>query len=97
MFRLCNQQQRPCTGRPGSTPLEVNVPTDPGLAGAGTTSVRVWPVLIAVEGDIPFMEKVTNSIGHSAKHACFRCALAGDWHAEAKTVRCAPVTLWLVR
>lgn len=82
--------QRLLSGTPGSTPIEVRIPTDPKQPAAGSRAVKVWPVLIAVEGDIPFMEKVTNSIGHSAKHACFRCALTGEWHPEARTVRSAP-------
>jgi len=36
-----------------------------------------------VEGDIPWMANLINSVGHSGKHACFRCALNGIWGALA--------------
>ena len=41
-----------------------------------------------MEGDIPWLEKLTNSIGHTAKRACFRCAQNGVWVFSANTVRC---------
>lgn len=85
-----------CAGRQGSAPLEVTIPTDPCQPQSGSRTVKIWPVLVAVEGDIPFMEKVTKSIGHSAKRACFRCALSGEWRPEAKTVRSAPALLSLL-
>lgn len=66
-------------GREGTRPVRISLP--------GGFCRDVWPVLGFVEGDIPFMEKLTNSIGHSAKQACLRCALKGKHHAEAKTVR----------
>lgn len=50
--------------------------------------LQVWPVLGAVEGDIPWLAKLTNSIGHGGKHACYRCALNGVYLGDAKTVRC---------
>lgn len=84
------------SGKPGTTPISVTIPTDPRQPEAGSRTIKIWPVLVAVEGDIPFMEKVTNSIGHSAKHACFRCALSGEWHPEAKTVRSAPLIVSLL-
>lgn len=51
--------------------------------------IKVWPVLCCAEGDIPFLEKITNSIGHGGKRACFRCALNGIWHAVSRAVRYA--------
>lgn len=39
--------------------------------------VVVRPLLAWFDGDIPFMEKLTNSIGHGAYHACYRCSLNG--------------------
>jgi len=68
-----------CIGRDGTTPVPVTL--DDG------STVRVWPVLAFVEGDIPWLEKLTNSIGHGAKHACYRCAFNGVWHLDANTVR----------
>ena len=47
----------------------------------------MWPVLCCVEGDIPWLEKLTNSIGHTAKRACFRCAQNGVWDVSTNTVR----------
>lgn len=51
------------------------------------TVLRIWPVLCCVEGDIPWMQKLTNSIGHGGKRACFRCAQNGVWVFAANTVR----------
>lgn len=50
--------------------------------------MRVWPVLANAEGDIPILEKLMNSVGFSGKHACYRCALNGIWHDDARCVRC---------
>lgn len=71
-------------GRAGSTPIPVSL-------GDGSV-LNVWPVLGFAEGDIPWLAKLTNSIGHSGKHACYRCALNGVWHPEARTVRYALYT-----
>lgn len=49
--------------------------------------LSIWPVLCCVEGDIPWMQKLTNSIGHGGKRACFRCAQNGVWVFAANTVR----------
>lgn len=67
-------------GRAGSTPVPVHLPDGSVL--------QVWPVLGLVEGDILSLAKLTNSIGHGGKHACYRCALNGMYLGEAKTVRC---------
>ena len=71
------------TGRPGSTPLPLTLHDG--------SEVDVWPVLGFVEGDIPWLEMVTNSIGHGAARACFRCALNGVYNWVAKTIRCGLV------
>ena len=68
-------------GRDGSTPIHVEL--DDG------SFIKVWPVLGWVEGDIPWLSMLTNSIGHAGKHSCFRCALNGIWHTAARAVRYA--------
>jgi hypothetical protein len=50
----------------------------------------VWPVLGWVSGDIPFLAKMSNSVGHGAKAACYRCCMQGFWHKHANTVRREP-------
>lgn len=70
-------------GVPGSTPLDMQRPDGEW--------VKVWPILGQVEGDIPFLVKLTNSIGHTGKHACFHCALEGTWVPSANTHRFAAV------
>lgn len=69
-------------GKEGTAPIPVTLPDG--------RKIRVWPVLACVEGDIPWMEKITNSVGHTAKRACFRCATNGVWIAAANAVRYAP-------
>lgn len=49
--------------------------------------LKVWPVLGHAEGDIPFMAKLTNSVGHTATHACFHCAMEATYSHEARTNR----------
>lgn len=70
-------------GTPGSEPLHVQTPDG--------VWVDVWPVLGQVEGDIPFMAKLTNSVGHGATHACYHCAIEATWSKTASTNRCAPI------
>lgn len=67
-------------GKDGTTPIEL-------MLEDGSV-IMVWPVLAFAEGDIPWLAKLTNSVGHGAKHACYRCAFNGVWHFDAKTVRC---------
>lgn len=66
-------------GREGTTPVPVTMQDG--------SVIKIWPVLGFVEGDIPWLEKLTNSIGHGGKHSCYRCALNGIWHFRANTVR----------
>jgi len=49
--------------------------------------LKVWPVLASIEGDIPFMTKMVNSLGHAATVACFKCALQATWVQTAKANR----------
>ena len=39
--------------------------------------LKLWPVLAYVEGDTPFLSKMSDSVGHAAITACQRCALRG--------------------
>lgn len=96
LFKICTGQPSSASGQPyvlsgkeGSTPIQV--PLDDGSV------IDVWPVLGFTEGDIPWLSKLTNSVGHGAKHACYRCGMNGVWHHEAKTVRCDNVLLVLHR
>lgn len=68
-------------GLPGSRPLDIQRPDG--------VWIKVWPILGQVEGDIPFLAKLTNSIGHNGSHACYHCALEGTWVPSAGTNRCA--------
>lgn len=68
-----------CAGRPGSEPLLVD--------NGGERPLKVWPVLCCAEGDIPWLTKLRNSIGHAGVHACYDCSLEGSYHHGAKTVR----------
>ena len=52
--------------------------------------IKVWPILGQVEGDIPFLAKLTNSIGHGGTHACYHCALEATWVSGANTNRYVP-------
>lgn len=67
------------TGRPGSTPLLVDV--------GGPQLLKVWPVLVCAQGDIPFMTKLTGGLHHTGPNACFACAMSGAHNHEANTVR----------
>lgn len=69
-------------GREGSEPLLID--------NGGEQPLKVWPVLCCAEGDIPWLSKLKNSIGHTGVHACYDCALEGIYHNGAKTVRYCP-------
>ena len=70
-------------GKLNTRPIEADL-----IVHGQPKTIKIWPVLDFVEGDIPFMEKLTNSIGHAAKHPCFRCGLNGMWQPVPRTVRC---------
>ena len=38
-------------------------------------SIALTPVLGWVSGDLPFMQKAQNGLGHSSKLGCYRCGL----------------------
>lgn len=82
---LCIWRVVTIAGLPGSRPLDIQRPDG--------VWVKVWPVLGQVEGDIPFLAKIMNSIGHGGKNACFHCALQATWIPAAKTNRFVNVVL----
>jgi hypothetical protein len=51
--------------------------------------VAHWPVLAYVEGDTPFMSKLSEGVGHTAMRACQRCSLWGISDSGSGTVRYA--------
>lgn len=75
-----NPLQMDGVGKEGTTPIPVTLHDGSVL--------NIWPVLGWVEGDIPWLAHMTNSVGHGGKHSCFRCALNGVWNFMARTVRC---------
>lgn len=71
-------------GRDNPEPFYVEV-TKP----EGVERIRFTPVLAGVIADTPFLKLFSEAIGHSAKAACQRCALAGSTAKEGSTaVRC---------
>lgn len=50
------------------------------------TTVPHWPVLMMLQGDTPFMEKLFKLASHTSYGACYRCCLEGEHLAGA--VRC---------
>ena len=82
-FDHANAPPAMVAGNPTGTPLRMQlVPGGP--------EHDVWPILANAEGDIPIMEKLTNSIGHAGLHACYRCALNAETIREARCARCGP-------
>jgi hypothetical protein len=77
---MSNSKWHQCAVSGQGEPLKIDVPD---LA----KPMYIWPVLGWVSGDIPFLAKMSNSVGHGAKAACYRCALRGVWHKPANTVR----------
>lgn len=49
--------------------------------------LKVWPVLVCAEGDLPFKTKLTGSVAHTCGTACFDCVLEGQRVEIANTTR----------